>query len=81
MNYKEIGTRIRKYRKLKNISQEELSNDINDACEIHFANYARPKDIYFVSEFRRTKVGKKDVRLLEENVKNNKILTKIKKPN
>ncbi|MCI6187620.1 MAG: helix-turn-helix transcriptional regulator [Spirochaetia bacterium] len=29
MNYKEIGTRIRKYRKLKNISQEELAEKID----------------------------------------------------
>ena len=29
MNYNEIGTRIRKYRKLKNISQEELAEKID----------------------------------------------------
>lgn len=29
MNYKEIGIRIRKYRKLKNISQEELAEKID----------------------------------------------------
>ena len=29
MNYEEIGKRIRKYRKLKNLSQEQLAEKIN----------------------------------------------------
>lgn len=65
----------------KNLSQEVISHNINTACEMYFADYARPKDIYYMDEFPMTKVGKKDVRILEENIKKNKILSKIKKPN
>lgn len=64
-----------------NISQEELNKNINTACEMYFADYARPKEIYYMDEFPLTKVGKKDVRLLEEKIKNNVVLTKVKKPN
>lgn len=63
------------------VSQEELNNNINMACEMYFADYARPKEIYYMDEFPLTKVGKKDVRLLEEQLKNNVVLTKVKKPN
>lgn len=63
------------------ILQEEIEKNINLACETFFADYARPKNIYFMDEFPLTKVGKKDIKLLEENVKTNKILSKIKKPN
>ena len=58
---------------------KELENSIGLVCEKVFADYARPQDIYFMDSFPVTKVGKKDVRILEESIKNNTIIEKVKK--
>ena len=63
----------------KSANLNYMEDTINIVCEKVFADYARPEEIYFMDEFPVTKVGKKDVRALEESVKNNEILSKVKK--
>lgn len=55
-----------------------LKENINKTCEFSLASYARPHCIYFYDEFPLTKVGKKDVRALE-NMAQADELSKIKK--
>lgn len=61
------------------VSFDLLKENINKACEFSLASYAVPHSIYFYDEFPLTKVGKKDVRALENMVKSGEILSKIKK--
>lgn len=49
-------------------SHELLEKNINDICVASLADYARPHSIYFLNEFPLTKVGKKDVKVLEKNI-------------
>lgn len=52
-------------------SYDLLRKNINDICESCMADYARPQNIYFLNEFPLTKVGKKDVRVLEKSINDN----------
>lgn len=61
------------------VSFELLEENINKACEFSLASYARPHNIYVCDKFPLTKVGKKDVRSLENMVKDDKESSKIKK--
>lgn len=46
-----------------------LENDIRDVCNISLPEYARPCKYIFVNEFPLTKVGKKDVKTLENKLR------------
>jgi len=63
----------------ENKDLKELESDINSVCEVALADYARPKNVYFLEEMPLTKVGKPDVRKLEEHARNDKSNVKIKK--
>lgn len=63
----------------KSANLKYVKNTISAVCEKVFADYARPEEIYFLDEFPVTKVGKKDVRKLEEEVKDKSIMVKVKK--
>jgi len=63
----------------KSANLRYIKETIGVVCEKVFADYARPEEIYFMDEFPVTKVGKKDVRTLEEKVKNKKISSLVKK--
>ena len=48
---------------------QDVENAIRETCETSLADYARPKSIYFLDVLPLTKVGKPDVRKLEDEVK------------
>jgi long-chain acyl-CoA synthetase len=50
----------------ENANLSQVKETINVVCEKVFADYARPQEIYFMDEFPLTKVGKKDVKILEK---------------
>lgn len=52
------------------VSQQVLERNIKDVCCTCMADYARPQIIQFMKEFPLTKVGKKDVKLLEKSIYN-----------
>lgn len=61
------------------VSFDLLEENINKACEFSLASYAIPHGIYMCDEFPLTKVGKKDVRALENMVRFDEESPKIKK--
>lgn len=63
----------------ENYDIEQLHSNMNDVCEVNLPDYSRPSKIYFLDEFPLTKVGKIDIRKLEEQVRNDKSDVKIKK--
>ena len=63
----------------ENIDLNLLQSNINEVSEINLPDYSRPREVYFMDEFPLTKVGKVDIRKLEEQVKNEIDFVKVKK--
>lgn len=62
----------------ENVNFNDLEQNIAKVCETALPEYARPRNLYFLDELPLTKVGKPDVRKLEEDVKKLILTTKKK---